>query len=69
MVNPDHDNLLRRQLSDMQVARLIRVLKEQYGVKRGNNQYLGGASAKIAEAIGVSERRLREINNTCSMVQ
>ena len=56
------DNLLRRQLSDMQVARLIRVLKEQYGVKRGNNQYLGGASAKIAEAIGVSERRLREIN-------
>ncbi len=62
------DNLLRRQLSDMQVARLIRVLKEQYGVKKGNNQYLGGASAKIAEAIGVSERRLREINKLNDLI-
>ena len=29
------DNLFRRQLNDVQVAKLIRMLKEEYGVKRG----------------------------------
>ncbi|RDV80478.1 hypothetical protein DXX99_10835 [Ammonifex thiophilus] len=32
------DNLLRRQLSDMQVARLIRKLKELRGVRRGGDR-------------------------------
>ncbi|WP_245574421.1 ParB/RepB/Spo0J family partition protein [Desulfovirgula thermocuniculi] len=65
------DNLLRRQLSDMQVARLIRVLKEQYGVRRGNNQYsqfLGGASAKVAEATGLSERTIRQLDKLNDLI-
>jgi ParB family chromosome partitioning protein len=62
------DNLLRRHLNDMQVARLIRVLKERYGVKRGNNQYLGGASAKVAEALGLSERTVRRLDKLNELI-
>ena len=65
------DNLLRRQLNDMQVARLIRALKEQYGVRRGNNQYsqfLGGASAKVAEATGLSERTVRQLDKLNDLI-
>lgn len=65
------DNLLRRQLNDMQVARLIRALKEQYGVKRGNNQhsqFLGGASANLAEAIGLPERTIRRLDKLNDLI-
>lgn len=62
------DNLLRRQLSDVQVARLIRVLKEKYGVKKGNNQFLGGASAKIAEATGLPERTVRHLDKLNDLI-
>lgn len=62
------DNLLRRQLNDVQVAKMIRLLKEEYGVRRGNNQYLGGASAKIAEATGLSERTVRELDRLNDLI-
>lgn len=46
------DNLLRRQITDpMAKARLIARLKELHGVHQGINQYLGGASATMAEAV------------------
>ncbi|RPF49566.1 ParB family chromosome partitioning protein [Thermodesulfitimonas autotrophica] len=68
------DNLLRRQLSDVQVARLIRKLKELRGVKRGgdrrseearsNCQF--GSLIEIANVVGLPERtvyRLDKLND------
>ncbi|MBF7084083.1 ParB N-terminal domain-containing protein, partial [Desulfallas sp. Bu1-1] len=62
------DNLLRRQLNDMQVARLIKVLKEKYGVRRGNNQYLGDATAILAEATGLPKRTLRRYDKLNDLI-
>ncbi|MCY0865889.1 MAG: ParB N-terminal domain-containing protein, partial [Sulfobacillus sp.] len=44
------DNVLRRQLNPMEQARLIRRLKERYGIKKGNNQRAGG-SVKFTDAV------------------
>ncbi|MCL4493920.1 MAG: ParB N-terminal domain-containing protein [Firmicutes bacterium] len=70
------DNILRRQIDKpMDKARLIRWLKELHGVKRGNNQFLGDASDKMAEAtqnLGMSERtayRLDALNDLISPLQ
>lgn len=44
------DNVLRRQLNPMEQARLIHRLKERYGIKKGNNQSVGG-SVKFTHAV------------------
>lgn len=62
------DNLLRRQLNDMQVARLIRVLKEKYGLKRGNNQYLGSGCDKLSQAIGLNKRKLERLDKLNDLI-
>ena len=83
-VNPDsdeavslliRDNLLRRQLSDLQVARLIRVLKERYGIRRGGDRRSKeaqesncqiGSLIGVANIIGLPERtvyRLDRLND------
>jgi|GEM_PF-1538903 len=60
-------------LNDMKSARCLLKLYEIYGIRRGNNQYLGGGSAIISEApakkyqkyladmLGISERQLRNL--------
>jgi len=77
-VNPDsdeavsllvRDNLLRRQLSDMQVARLIRLLKERYGVKPGRpGSNAKENSAKIAELMGLPERTMRHLDKLNDLI-
>ena len=65
------DNVLRRQLSLGEQARLIRRLKERAGVKRGNNQFLGGASAIMAEApelAQASERKQRRLDHANDLI-
>lgn len=54
------DNLLRRQLSDMQVARLIRKLKEIYNIRQGRPKTDDGNTGrekhdKMAEFFGMTE--------------
>ncbi|WP_156896822.1 ParB/RepB/Spo0J family partition protein [Desulfovirgula thermocuniculi] len=65
------DNLLRRQLNDMQVARLIRVLKEQYGVKRGrpeNDSDGKEKHEKISQLIGLTERRTQQLDKLNDLI-
>lgn len=73
------DNLLRRQLNEIQVARLIGVLKERYGVKRGGYreqtmENISGSKGNncplknIAEAIGLSERRVKQLDKLNDLI-
>ncbi len=65
------DNLLRRQLNDMQVARLIRALKEQYGVKRGrpeNDSDGKEKHEKISQLIGLTERRTQQLDKLNDLI-
>ncbi|MBF7082407.1 ParB N-terminal domain-containing protein [Desulfallas sp. Bu1-1] len=65
------DNLLRRQLNDMQVARLVRALKEKHGVKRGrpnngNNNII--KQDKMSELIGLNEKQLRRLDKLNDLI-
>lgn len=65
------DNLLRRQLNDVQVARLIRVLKEQYGIRPGRPDSGNNGTekqAKIAELIGLKERQVRQLDKLNDLI-
>ncbi|WP_169302534.1 ParB/RepB/Spo0J family partition protein [Ammonifex degensii] len=68
------DNLLRRQLNDMQVARLIRVLKEQYGVKCGrpDKGRIGTEKQEIisqfSRLVGVTERRVNQLDKLNDLI-
>ncbi|SHJ15782.1 ParB/RepB/Spo0J family partition protein [Desulfofundulus thermosubterraneus] len=62
------DNLLRRQLNDMQVARLVRMLKEKYGLKRGNNQYSGSGCDKLSQAVGLNKRKLERLDKLNDLI-
>lgn len=72
------DNLLRRQLNDMQVAGLIRVLKEQYGVKRGGYreskmEKVDGSKRqnvvlKVADVVGMTERQVQRYDKLNDLI-
>lgn len=62
------DNLLRRHYNPMQIAKMIRMLKEKYVIRKGNNQFLGGASAKIAEAANLPERTIRQFDKLNDLI-
>ena len=74
------DNLLRRHLNDVQVAKLIRMLKEEYGVRRGGYREPGLVNARgsngenrrlterIAGEVGLSERTVRELDKLNELV-
>ncbi|MGH2331153.1 ParB N-terminal domain-containing protein [Thermoanaerobacter mathranii] len=67
-------------LNPMKLARCVVELERIYGIKKGNNQYLGGASApgadpfpnisqrELAEVIGLKERRLRELKKLNELI-
>lgn len=57
-------------LNDMKLAKCLLKLYEIYGIKRGNNQYLGGGSEIISEkkyqkyladTLGITDRQLRNL--------
>jgi ParB family chromosome partitioning protein len=70
------DNLLRRHLNDVQVARLIRKLKEEYGVKHGGDRRSKEAlesngqnvRLKIAEMMGLNERHVRRLDKINNLI-
>jgi ParB family chromosome partitioning protein len=78
------DNVIRRQLDDMHLARMIRKLKELHGIKLGINQHchkLGGGSdimsnphqklvteSSIAESLGISQRHLNRLDNLNDLI-
>lgn len=68
------ENLLRRHLNEIQVARLIRVLKERYGVKPGrpeNNIDGTEKQDKMSELIkltGMSERQIRRYDKLNDLI-
>ncbi|RJO62760.1 MAG: hypothetical protein C4542_02030 [Dehalococcoidia bacterium] len=72
------DNLLRRQLSDMQAARLVRVLKEKYGVKHGgyrepkmekdDGSKRQNVVLKIADVVGMTERQVQRCDKLNDLV-
>ncbi|NHM28019.1 ParB N-terminal domain-containing protein [Desulfofundulus sp. TPOSR] len=70
------DNLLRRQLNDMQVARLIRALKEQYGVKRGGDRRSAEVQGskgqnvllKIAGEVGIGEKQVARLDKLNDLI-
>ncbi|NHM28052.1 ParB N-terminal domain-containing protein [Desulfofundulus sp. TPOSR] len=71
------DNLLRRQLNDMQVARLIRVLKEVHRVKKGGDRRSKEAQESkgnncplknIADTVGLSERRVKQLDKLNDLI-
>lgn len=74
------DNLLRRHLNDVQVARLIRLLKEEYGVRRGGyrepkledvreskdqNELL---ISRIASEVGLSEATVKRLDKLNELI-
>jgi ParB family chromosome partitioning protein len=74
------DNLLRRHLNDVQVAKLIRLLKEEYGVRRGgyrepkledsrgSNCENRSLTARIAGEVGLSERTVWELDKLNELI-
>lgn len=72
------DNLLRRHLNEMQVARLIRVLKEQYGVKHGgyrepNMENVDGSKGqnvllKVADVVGMTKKQIQRYDKLNDLI-
>ncbi|MEW6772050.1 MAG: ParB N-terminal domain-containing protein [Bacillota bacterium] len=67
------DNLLRRQLSDVQVAKLIRRLKEIYAVNQGRPKARNGYSGrekqdKMSELLGIDERHIRRLDKLNDLI-
>lgn len=68
------DNLLRRQLSDMQVARLIRALKEKYSIKPGkpvNGKHGIEKHDKMSELTkltGMNERQIQRYDKLNDLI-
>lgn len=65
------ENLLRRHLNDMQAARLIRILKEQFGVKPGRPESGKDGTEKhatVAELMGLKERRVQQLDKLNDLI-
>lgn len=72
------DNLLRRHLSDMQVARLIKVLKERYNIRRGGDRRENSEKAKgdfrplkledVSKMLNMSERHVKELDKLNDLI-
>lgn len=67
------DNLLRRQLGDVQIARLIKKLKEIYGIRQGRPKTEDGKTGrekheKISQFLGLSERHLQQLDKLNDLI-
>ncbi|MCL6559439.1 MAG: ParB N-terminal domain-containing protein, partial [Firmicutes bacterium] len=68
------DNLLRRQLNEMQVAKLIRVLKEQFGVKPGkpvsgkNGTGKHDKMSELTALTGMNERQIQRLDKLNDLI-
>uniref|UniRef100_A0A7C2E303 ParB-like N-terminal domain-containing protein n=1 Tax=Ammonifex degensii TaxID=42838 RepID=A0A7C2E303_9THEO len=70
------DNLLRRLLSDVQVARLIRKLKEIHNVKRGGDRRSEEAKSngkicrlkEVGDIVGLPERTVRHLDKLNNLI-
>lgn len=68
------DNLLRRHLNDMQVARLIRVLKEKYRVKPGkpecgiNGTVKHDKMSELTKLTGMNERQIQRYDKLNDLI-
>lgn len=67
------DNLLRRQLNDVQVASLIKRLKEIYDIRQGGPKAKDNITGKekhekISQLLGLSERRLQQLEKLNNLI-
>ncbi|MGB9791864.1 MAG: ParB N-terminal domain-containing protein [Thermacetogeniaceae bacterium] len=70
------DNLLRRHLNDVQIARLIRKLKEEYGIRHGGDRRSQEAREsrgqnvllKIADMMGLNERHIKRLDKINDLI-
>lgn len=70
------ENLFRRHLSEMQIVKLIDVLKEQYGIKKGGDRRSKEAQEskgqnvllKIAEVLGIGERQVKRLDKLNDLI-
>ncbi|MBX5466881.1 MAG: ParB/RepB/Spo0J family partition protein [Firmicutes bacterium] len=65
------DNVLRRQLTPMEQARLIRRLKEAYGIRQGARVDVHKTSdimSEVQEALGLTDRHLRRLDRLNDLI-